>query len=75
MEELEFQKDILAAQIEKAKLKGFSYFVRISTTPNGEKEIIVTQDARQLDYILEAYDDDLCLKRMPKIKIVSWCFG
>ena len=75
MEELEFQKDILAAQIEKAKLNGFSYFVRISTTPNGEKEIIVTQDARQLDYILEAYDDDLCLKRMPKIKIVSWCFG
>ncbi len=61
----------------KAKTQGrLSYIVVAVKLPTKTKELITNTQGleEKYQYYLEAYDEDMRLKSMPKIQIVGWMF-
>lgn len=50
-----------------------SYLVTATLLPTGATELTVntTNISEKLDYILEAYDEDMCLKANPEVRLTN----
>ncbi len=53
--------------------KPITYLITVVQLPTGAKEIAINTDnlATKVDYILTAYDVDLCLKTNPAIRMIG----
>jgi len=72
--EVRYYLDIIKKAMEpKPDIKSFepSYIVTAVKLPTGAIELIVNSSniAEKIDYLLEAYDESMCLKANPKIFI------
>jgi hypothetical protein len=74
--EMESKKTIFLREFNEALASGKTKYVVAVKLPTGATEIIINTEAIETkrDYCDIAYDDDLCLKSNPCIKLVNYMF-